>query len=301
MKAIKFFTRILAISMLALGLPLVASANIWIDETFEDGPFTQGNGDELAPTPSSELDIYSSNALANTITASPLATTGSVVSSKAFEGGSSYQLDPGDVLSVGSNYQDPGNGNYVIFQFAVNVDPIPVAGEVGRFRINWDTDTGAGANPDHSFYVKLQSNGTTVDIVSGEDIANGVPPETTIGTLADANDWEYVTVIIQNHTAAATYTHAKLPGGSLNLNPGAHFYSTSITPEATINFANVNSTKAGTGLGFAVTSGVVYIDDIYWEGGMDAETEVDALALVNIRPFDKDGPPPSSVNNWSLY
>lgn len=299
MISLKMFSRLLAVTVLTLGLFHAASANIWIDESFEDGPFTQGNGNVGAPIPSSELDIYSFNALANTITASPLTNTGTTVNTKAFTGSNSYQLDPGDVLSVGANYQDPANGNYVIFQFAVNVDPIPAAGEVARFRYNHDTDTGVAPSPDHSFYVKLQSTGTAVDIIAGEDVANGVPPETTIGTLTSATEWQDVTVVIVNGDPTAPYCPPSLSPICINLTQGAHFYGTGA---ANINFASPNGlAKTGLNWGFSVTSGVLYIDDLYWEAameGLDDTTDPGSVVRnrINVRPFA-----PSSVADWQLF
>ncbi|GAB4321585.1 MAG: hypothetical protein Kow0059_16250 [Candidatus Sumerlaeia bacterium] len=306
MKPLQSLLKTFAVTVALLAIASVGSANVWVDETFEDGPFTQGTGNTTTNPPSTELDVYSNNALTATITASPLTNTGSTTTAKFFQGtpGTSYQLDPGDVLGVGSNYQDPGDGDFVIFQFAANVDPIPAAGTAAIFRFNWDTDTSGGADPDHSFFVRFDSTGSAVDIIAGEDVANSPTTSTLIGQLSSAADWKFITMVMVNNAGPSTYTHPNLPGGGLTLTEGVYFYCSSTTQGAFIPFTPANSlSKAGRGWSFTVTSGVLYIDDLYWEGGMEAVGLVDppAEALRHIRPFDKGGPPPAAVGDWLLF
>ncbi len=296
-----FSFRLTLVLGMTVALGGMAQANIWMDENWEDGPFTQGNGNLTTPIASSELDVYANTQpVANTVTASPLTNTGATVTTKAFDGAACYQLDPGNTLSVGQNVQDPRNGNFVIHQFAVNVDPIPAAGTVATYRYNWDTDDTAGASPDHSFFVRLDSTGTAVDVIAGEDVANSPATEATIGQLTSASDWVYITLVMQNGGTAASYSHANLPdGGFTNLAPGVYIYASSTTPGITIPFATANGTvKTFMGWSFTVASGVLYVDDMYWEGGMDSESDGTALARRAIRPFNKGT---SSVSDWPLF
>jgi len=276
----------------------ISFANIWMDENFDGTSiFVQGDGGGTSVNPpDATLDVYSYNTLANQLS-SVLTHTGAKVTSKYFDGSACYQIEPGETLAVGTPYQDAGDGNFVIFQFGVNVDPIPSAGDVGIFRFNWDTDSTAGPSPDYSFYVKLVSTGSAVDIVAGEDVANSPASEATIGTLSSTSDWKFITMVMQNGNGSQTYTHANLPGGSLTQDEGVAFYCSSTTQGHFVAMSGNGLNKTGLGWSFTVSSGTVYIDTVYWEGGMDGDNENEA---INIRPFDYDGST-ASVTNWALY
>src|SRR5690606_26369647 len=133
---------------------------------------------------------------------------------KSFNGTNSYEIEVGETLAVGEPYQDQANGNYQLFQFAVSVDPIPAAGTVGEFRWNFDMDSTTAPAVDYSFYVRLESTGTSVNLIGGEDVANVSPLESTIGSLASASEFQFVTLMIQKNNASEA-TQNTPPGGSM--------------------------------------------------------------------------------------
>jgi hypothetical protein len=271
-----------------------------MDEKFEDTPFTQGNG-VAGGVPSAELDLYDADGtVPNTVTASPISHTGTISTTAAFEGSKSYTLTSGQTLSVGTNYQDPQNGNFQIFQFAVKVNPIPAAGTVGTFRWNHDYDstTAAGNN---SFFVRLVSTGTSINVLGGEDVAHsGITTATaTLGNLPSTGSWAYITLLLNkdsvNHTdsrpnVAAAYPS---PGG---VPPGMHIFMSSNTAGQNVPLLNgaPGSFKGGS-WAFTVNSGTMYLDDIYWDGGMDD----DVSGNQKVRPFNKVAAP-SRVEDWQL-
>jgi hypothetical protein len=312
MKMKKVSLILLSLLLLCLGS---AFANVWIDENFDGtGPSSptywvqgDGQGPSVSPTDST-LDLYNSSWAVGgapgplggvTITASSLTQTGAQVTTKYFDPTSCYEIESGELVSVGRNIIAPANGAFVILQFGVNVDPIPAAGTVGIVRYDWDTDTTSGSSPDYSFYVKLVSDGAKVDLIAGEDVTNSSsPPESTIGSLTSATEWKFVTMVMQNNTGSAVYTHANLPGGSLTQNEGMAFYCSGTAPYF-IAMSGNGGNKHFEGLSFSASNGTIYIDTLYWEGGMDNTTYV-ITSEINIRKFDYAGSP-SSVGDWNLY
>lgn len=291
-------------TMLMLFISYVGWANIWMDENFDGTAiFVQGNGggDTVSP-PNATLDIYSYNTVANSIS-NVLTQTGEKVTSKFLDGTACYRIQAGQTLAVGTAYQDPRNGNFQIFQFGINVDPIPSAGDVAIFRYNWDTDDTTGPSPDYSFYVKLVSTGSAVNIIAGEDVKNSPADEAQIGTLNSASEWKFITLVMQNSTDPATYPSENLPPGHTlnNVAESVRFYCSSTSIGHTVAMTGNGPNKKGLGWAFTVSNGTVYVDTIYWEGGMDNTTFIDDTdeAKINIRPFNYAGT--TSVSNWSLY
>ena len=285
----------------------IGLANVWIDENFDGtGPsippiWVQGNGAGAAVAPAdATLDIYvQGGALGGkTITGSPLVENGSKVTTRYFDGTASYRMTSSQGISVSSNISNPANGAYVILQFAVNVAPIPAAGNVAIFRYEWDTNSTAPPSPDYSFYVKLVSNGTKVDIIAGEDLKNITPLEANIGSLNATADWKFITMVMQNNAPPATYTQVNLPSGSLSQLEGVAFYCSSETQGHFVPMIDTTN-KTFKGWLFNVSSGNVYLDTLYWESGMDNTAYIDATQ-INIRKFNYSGSP-SSVNDWELY
>ena len=277
----------------------VGLANIWMDENFDGTSiFVQGDGGGTAVSPSNAtLDVYSNTQpVANQLN-SVLTQTGAKVTSKFFDGTACYQIETAETVAIATPYQDQTNGPFIILQFAVNVDPIPSAGDVGEFRFDWDTDTGNPPSPAYSFYVKLVSNGSTVDIKAGQDV--GTPSEASIGTLNSTSDWKFVTMVMQNNTGSETYNQTNLPGGSLTQNEGVAFYCSSTTQGHFVAMTGNSGSKSGLGWDITVSSGTVYIDTLYWEGAMDQESAPAGTGAINIRPFDYSGA--SAVSNWALY
>ena len=105
--------------------------NSWIDENFDDG---------LA-FDASNIDTYSENPPANpglTFTNEQ----GSLTTARAYNGTHSYELNSGENLSVSAgNYENPADGPFQYFQFAVSVSQIPVStGSIGTFRWNFSLE-----------------------------------------------------------------------------------------------------------------------------------------------------------------
>jgi hypothetical protein len=277
-------------------------ANIWMDESFdESSAFIEGNGAGTAVSPANAtLDVFSYNAIVKPMNAD-LTSSGTKITSKKFDGVGCYELDASQTITVGPSYQDPANGNYMIFQFAVNVDPIPAAGQVGIFKFLWDTDSTAGASPDHRFYVKLTSDGTKVNIYAGEDLNHITPLESKIGELTTVTDWKFITMAMQNATGTLTYTTARVPGGALTMAEGVGFYCSSTTQASFIAFGSPNGTNKK-GMGWEITATQkMFVDTIYFEGGMDNTAYIDPTGLnaVNIKAFDYSGS--SGIDDWSIY
>ncbi len=280
-------------------------ANIWIDENFDGTSiWVQGDGagDTVSPS-NATLDIYSWDAL-NDQLSTVLTETGAKVTTKFFDGTACYEIASGETIAVGTPYESPANGAFVILQFGVNVDPIPSSGDVGIFRFDWDTDSTTGASPDYSFYVKLVSTGSAVDIIAGEDVANSPASEATIGTLSTTSDWKFITMVMQNNNTAETYPATNLPADHTleNVAEGVSFYCSSKTAGHTVAMTGNGDNKTGVGWDITVSSGTVYIDTLYWEGGMDNTDSIDDTdeAMINIRPFDYTGSG-SAVRDWLMY
>ena len=300
MKATSIFLSSALVVVMVCVMVSSGFANVWIDENFDGTSiFVQGDGKGATVSPpDATLDIYDGDGSIASPVGNVLTQTGAKVTSKFLDGTGCYQIESGETITVVDPYDNPGNGNFVILQFGVNVDPIPSAGTVGEMRYNWDTDTGVGASPDHSFYVKFVSDGSKVDIIAGEDLFNATPSEATIGTLNSGSEWDFVTMVMQNGTGSQTYTHALLPGGALTLNAGVTFFCSSTTAGHFVAFGSDNgAAKKGTSWNISATGGTLYVDTLYWEGGMDVDS---GAVSINIRPFNYSGSP-SSVQEWSLF
>ena len=289
--------------------PNLGLANVWIDENFDGaGPsippiWVQGDGGGSAVIPAdATLDVFvAGGALGGiTITGSPLSQTGTKVTSKYFDGPACYEIETGELISVGGNVCNPRNGAFIVLQFGVNVDPIPAAGNVGEFRFNWDTDDTLPST-EYSFYVKLVSDRSKVDINAGEDVKNPLSSPVKIGELASATEWKFITMVMENNVPSATYVHANLPGGTLTQNEGVAFYCSSETQGHFVAMTGNTGNKKVTGLTLSASGGTIYIDTLYWEGGMDNDPAwgVDKTQ-INIRKFNYAGAA-TAVNDWNLY
>lgn len=249
-------------------------ANIWVDENFDDAPAVAFDA--------ADLDTYAYNGLPTpTPVASVLTETGTIATPWAFNGTRSYQLAVGQGVVVVPPYENQGNGNYQYTQFAVNVGTVPAVPGTVMFRFNWDWLI--DATP-YSFFVQLVENGGNVDIVAGEDtvgIGSGV-----IGTLTNTTDWAYITVQVQKNAAASTDS-----GTGQTLATGTYFYADSATAGYTAPWTVAATADAQT-WSFACTDETVYIDDIYWEGGGDA----DPFMPRALRSFTQ-----TDINSWALY
>lgn len=292
MKSLCLSVRTMMVVLAVLAIATIAPANVWMDETFEGtSVFVQGNG-VAGGVPGATLDPYAYDTLTSTVTTSPLIQTGAQSAAKAFEGAKSYKLESGQTLSAGTQYANPTNGSFQIFQFAINFDPIPSAGTVAVFRWNFDMDKNNPPTVDNSFYVKAVSDGTTVTLKAGEDVAHTVPTETTIGALSATNRWAFISVVVQKDEGSKS--HGKIPlVGSLA--QGVYFYNSSWTPSATIPLTGGSyTTFLSRNWSFQATGGAIYIDDLYWEGGMDGDAGNSKLHDFNLTGSN----PPSGIRDW---
>ena len=253
-----------------------ANANVWMDESFDDAqafaPVSDGSG-----SVDDGVDLYSYNAIGNALS---ITDTGAISSARSFNGTSSYVLAAGQSVTAASPYQDQGNGPFQYFQFAVSLGSIPsTAGSMGSFTWDWDTD-----GTPFALKVDFVSNGTSVDIVAGLDGGSTA----TIDTLVDTNTWTYITVQVQKNATAEDDARASQTGVA----QGAYFYSSSTTAGQTVTIPAGSAINAG-GWTFSVTDGSIYLDEMYWEGGMTG----DSTGNDNLRPFDNT----SAVEGWTQY
>lgn len=278
-------------AMLLVALCGTAQANVWLDEDFEgEEIFVQQDGNVPGET---GWDPHSEDELLFTVTnTTGYAETGSLATNKAFQGSASYRLQQGQTLTVGPEYQDPQNGNFQLFQFAINVDPIPAAGTVATFRWNQDMNS-VDVQPDHSFYVRLDSDGDTVTITGGEDLNNDPAVEAVLGTLDSTDDWAYITLLSQKDAADTPDSRFPFLG---NVPQGMHFFNSSETPALSVGYeVTVEGAYAGRDWSFTVDSGTIYLDELYWDGGMD-----DDAVNSNPRPFDLGSDVPDGPLDWMI-
>lgn len=279
---------------LAFGMAHVAHANVWLDEDFEsEDIFEQNNGEYVAGQ--TGWDIANESP-----TFSPITSTtgynqdGARVTTKAFRGDASLLLEGGDDITVGPDYTGVTNGSLQVFQFAVNVDPIPAAGTVAEFRWNHDTNTAEAEEGEYSLYVRLESTGSAVDIIAGEDLVNASdPPEETIGTLTSASGWAFISVVVQKDPATADDDRISEPA---SFDQGIYFFNSSSTPAHFIELGGPGDAYNSRGWSFTVTSGGVYLDEMYWEGGKE-----DQPADSNLRPFTLIHEDESNIGTWIQY
>jgi len=245
-------------------------ANVWMDETFDDGIAFD------------DLDTYSANTLTKPVI---LTQSGAISTDKFFNADYSYKLSAGQSIFITEPYQDQTNGPFQYFQFAVNVGSIPPAGEMAIFRWNWNINS-----VNYSFFVKFVSDGSKVDIVGGEDLAGS--SSQVIDTLLGTSQWRYITVQIQKNSSLENDN--RIPQ---TLVPhGVYFYSTSTTPQFSIPLVAAAITDTAKDWSINVTSGSLYLDDMYWEGGM-SNTGYEQYS--NLRPLDQSIP--ASSTDWKLY
>ncbi len=262
-----------------------ASANVYIDEDFETLPiFNQGT----------TVDPY--DGTGGAATAGNITQTGARITSPSFRGAAAYELDPTETISVSSGYVGATGGNFAYYQFALALDSIPAAGAVARFEYNVTLDSTA-----HRFFIDLTSTGTQVDVTGGEDLA--VNSSGAITTITTADTWTFITCQVNLHNAAANDNRPQV--NQLGVAPGVYFYADSTTPASSVAITGgANKASAAWFLtADAGTTAKVYVDDLYWELGMD--TDFDATPTVgtdrgDLQPFDS-APASSSVGSWELY
>ncbi len=263
-------------------LVLSADANIWVDESFEDG---------LAFDPTA-LDTYHPYGVGGP-NVNPTH-TGSVSTAKALLGTHSYQLDAGEVISVNEPYGNQANGPFQYFQFGVNVDEIPAPGSMAKFQWNWTF-----LSKSHRFFVDFVSTGSEVQLWAGEDIADGtVSRSFLLDTIGDTATWKYLTIQVQKNIPDAT--EEQIPG-QLPLPQGAYFYCSSYSPQGVVPlYSEIDLGEKAHGWSLSVTSGRLFVDEVYWEGGLGYD-ENRNLRPLSLQSLPTPTPSTSVRRDWMHY
>lgn len=238
--------------------------NVWIDESFESG--TAFSEDAL-----DTYDFDPSTGPALTFSREE----GTITDARAFRGVYAYRLEPGQSLAVtDGGYKNPSNGPIQYLQFAVSVSSVPAAGQrLAQFHWNWLINELI-----HSFYIDFISNGQSVEMIAGESLvasASGV-----IGLLQE-DEWKYITLQMQKNTEDSTDIRT-----AQTLSRGMRFYVDSENPRLTVAFpGQAGRTDRSLDWDLSVESGVLYLDEFYWEGGL---TNPGFESNGNLRPFHAD-------------
>jgi hypothetical protein len=275
MRNIKILTLLFAILIISS----FATANIWIDEDFADGvAFDAG-----------ALDPYDDSAPPTppiTVTA-----TGSMSTDKAWDStvhGNSYKLEAGQKIEVlGVNYSEAANGAFQYLQLAVNIGEIPTAGSMATLEYYWSHASPAS---NWTFVFDFVSTGSAVDIVAGQTVPS--VDTATIATLSNTSDWVYLTFQFQKNSGTEDDNDAARPFLQTGVAQGAYFYASSTSAGHSVALGEAFAIDESDGWVLNVTSGSLYIGDLYWEGGMDLDA-----ANSNPRALDN----PTVVTNWDMF
>lgn len=148
-------SRFFVSTLFVLAAASVSAGNIYVDETFEGASaFIDRNypvtGEASPPTATTiavkgaNLRAYDTDA-ANTLPKPIFANTGTMVSTRHFQGAKSLQLASGQSLSVAPFIVGDGYGEFRFFQFAISATPetcnLPAGTKVGHYKSNWSTTT----------------------------------------------------------------------------------------------------------------------------------------------------------------
>ena len=199
----------------AAAIAVPASANVYVDENFEDStPFSNLGwaiqGDTIPDTNATiaanqGINVRSANT--NPDQTSPIVVmnnSGTVSGVKAFTGIQSLQLASGQSFAVNGNaaYVNAPLNWYNVVQFAVSANAatfaLPASTQVGHFRMNYSNDGSTGTATIETVYqLNLVRNaGSGIDIV----VQQG---STVVGTITAANPWAMVSVIVQKQATPA--------------------------------------------------------------------------------------------------
>ncbi|HOR29108.1 MAG TPA: hypothetical protein PLG73_13910, partial [Candidatus Sumerlaeota bacterium] len=187
----------------------------------------------------------------------------------------------------------PESGPVQIFQMAVSLDQVPAAAgeKFAEWRVPWsradDPGTPADETLNYTFYMKFISDGANgVLVIAGQEGDNPTPATGIGRTTANEVKWIMLTFVYNRSGAPQEDPHLG------TIPPGAHFYGSSVS--SGLSFA----TEPGGGTGwpsFEVHDGVVYVDDVYWEGGLNLDHEP-SLAARNLKAVDV----PVLLNHFDL-
>lgn len=269
-------------------------ANVWIDEDFEDTPIlSQGNGTAGSGT----VDPFDGDVL-NVQTTTLITATGARTTTKAFAGAASYQLSAGQTFAVADGYDGNEHGDWIYFQFAINVDPIPAAaGPIAEWNYSNTLD-----GTEHVFTISVDADGSGNAVINASAVADVTPlpasAGSTIATLSSGSDWTFLTV--QLGVGVTPQADPRDPAQPPARAAGAYFYASSFTPSVTIPFTG-GGAKDGNAWSLTVdgaTTASVFIDDLYWEAGReDPPSGPGGQANQYLKPFD----PNSTVAEWSMF
>ena len=133
-----------------------------------------------------------------------------------------------------------------------------------------------------------------MQIIGGEDVAHPTPVTGVLGTLPVRQSWAYISLIVQKETAAQSDSRPALAPAS-PYSQGCTFFNSSNTPALFIPMVGgAPTTFNSRDWSFQVSSGTIYVDDIYWDGALENDA-----ANSDVRPLNTTVP--DSASNWSLY
>jgi len=256
-------------------------ANIWLDEDFDDGIVFD------------DTDTYYDTGWAtNPPPWVSVTNTGALNTANYFPGDppNSYLISAGQGASVSAgSYKSPTDGPFQYFQFGVKLGSIPSAGDVGIFRWNWKLDT-----LNYSFYVKFVSTGSVVNIVAGEDAVGS--SSSIIDSISDTITWKYITVQVQKNASGENEPRLS----QTNVAHGVFFYSSSPTPQYSILLGTPDSADTAKDWFISVSTGSLFIDNMYWEGGLTNSAWDGGAGLANSKlRYPATGV--VDVSDWQLY
>ena len=166
--------RMMLLAAVAAALTAPASANLFLDEGFEDGtPFTNlgypvQNENATAPAVTPEgLNIRCYDAARAATPQFAVTNTGTVSAAAAYKGSNGLQLASGQSVAVnnsGGLYVSAGDNNHNVMQFAVafpaSAFSLGAGTQVGHYRQNWDTDANDGNGAEVSYQLNFVRNGS---------------------------------------------------------------------------------------------------------------------------------------------
>lgn len=228
---------------------------------------------------------------------------GTIVSTRAFEGSQSYRLNSGQTLAVSpGQFPFASGGALRVWQFAVNTDSATTAltsgTEVGRFALDFTTDTPTDLTPEVTVEILLKVNGA-----GGVDLVLVNKANAVIGTLSGAADnWQVVTLVANLQVSAGTREDTSIQWGAYDpftgtykgpqpaavpdppkplMTTGIHVFVDGAAPLEVVltravelgaawgNESGAADTTAEIGWTFAAENGgTVYLDNLSWDAGV---------------------------------
>ena len=107
-----------------------------------------------------------------------------------------------------------------------------------------------------------------MDVIAAVDYPSGAS-STVIDTIPDTSAWKWITLQMQKN-AGLVAEDASVPISG-TFSQGMHFYSSSATSGLEFLFNDALAIDTANDWVFDVTSGTLFIDNVYWEGGLSSE------------------------------